>query len=801
MKHMYSTLTGAGVLAMASLLLLGACGGAESRLAGHLERGREFLEAGNVDKARVEFGNAMQISPDDIEARYYSGIVAERQGKLRDAVGLFQSVVDAQTDHAGARANLSRIYALAGDPAKALTLVEPGLAKYPDDPDLLTSRGAARAQLKDLDGARADAEKAVALAPANESAVALLASLYHRAGETGRAIEVLKGAVAAKPESVDLRQILASLYSGTSDEALAQAQLEKIVELRPAELANRMRLAMYFVRLKKPDEAEKALLAAIEALPDDDQAKLAYVDFLSSQRAPARGEKALTAFIERNPRDYDLRLGLGDMQRRGGKADAATQTFRAIVEEGGEAPQAAVARTRLAGIAAERGKLEEADALIAEALAKSPRDTEALLLRGTLALQRKDAPAAIADLRSVLGDQPGSVPILRVLARAYLLNGESALAEEQLRLATALWQRDPGPRVELAQVLLQTNRPAQAVAALEETALKFPDDVSVRELRVRAYLATNEPEAALRGAGDIKTLKPDLAVGAYLAGLAQQASDRPDEAVKEFEAALRLQPTAMDALAALVRVETSRGRIDPAIARVNQAILKAPDNAIARNLLAELHVAKKDYPQASEQGERAIKLAPAWSTAYFTLGVSYIGSGNLDAAIKTFSKGVDATRGDLRLVTELTALYERLNRIDDAVAVYERLLKTDPKSELAANNLAMLLVTFRKDEASTQRALQLSAPFAKSGNAALLDTFGWVRLAGGKTDEALPALERASTLAPDSKVIRYHLAMAQVRAGKESEAKSNLELAMSGSPSFAGVDEARSTLAGLRRRG
>ncbi len=801
MTHTNLTGAAARAVALASLLLLGACGGAESRLAGHMDRGREFLQAGNVDKARVEFGNAMQISPDDPEARYYSGIIAERQGKLRDAVGLFQSVVDTQPDHAGARANLARIYALAGDPAKAIALVEPGLAKHPDDVELLVSRGAARAQIKDLDGARADAEKAVSLATGNENAAALLASLHRRAGENGRAIEVLKAAVAANPKSTDLRQILAALYSGTSDEPLAEAQLAKIIELRPAELSHRMQLAQYFARLKQPDEAERTLLAAIEALPDDDQAKLAYVDFLSTQRSPAQGEKALAAFIDKNPRDYDLRLGLGDVQRRGGKLDAAATTFRAIVEDGGDLPQTALARTRLAAIAAERGKLDEAGALIAEVLAKSPRDTEALLLRGTLALQRKDAAAAIADLRSVLGDQPGSVPILRTLARAYLLNGESALAEEQLRVAIGLWQRDPGPRVELAQVLMQTNRAPQAVAALEEAVLKFPDDASGRELLVRAYLATNEAAAALRGAADLKTLKPVLAVGPYLAGLAQQASDRPDEAVKEFEAALQLQPTAMDALAALVRVEASRGRVDAAIARVDQAILRAPDNAIARNLMAELHVSKKDYPKAAEQAQRAIKLAPAWSTPYFTLGVSRIGSGNLEAAIKTFSEGIDATRGDLRLITELSGLFERLNRIDEAVALYERLLKGDPKSELSANNLAMLLVTYRKDAPSTQRALQLSAPFARSGNPALLDTYGWVRLAGGTMDEALPALERASALAPDSKVIRYHLAMAQVRVGKEAEAKSNLELAMSGSPSFAGVDEARSTLEGLRRRG
>ena len=51
---------------------------AESRKAQHMEKGRQYLDAGNLEKARVEFRNALQIAPKELHA--------ERR-QLRDLVG------------------------------------------------------------------------------------------------------------------------------------------------------------------------------------------------------------------------------------------------------------------------------------------------------------------------------------------------------------------------------------------------------------------------------------------------------------------------------------------------------------------------------------------------------------------------------------------------------------------------------------------------------------------------------------------------------------------------------------------
>jgi Flp pilus assembly protein TadD len=167
-------------------------------------------------------------------------------------------------------------------------------------------------------------------------------------------------------------------------------------------------------------------------------------------------------------------------------------------------------------------------------------------------------------------------------------------------------------------------------------------------------------------------------------------------------------------------------------------------------------------------------------------------------AISAYETGLKATGYDASLVTDLASIYESQKRIDDAIKVYDELRKRHPQLELAANNLAMLLVTYKSDQASLDRARDLSASFATSSVVAYLDTHGWVRFKRGEFTQAVPVLERAVSESPDSKVFRFHLGMAQYRAGQREQAISNLEKALAGDAKFSGADEARSALTSLK---
>ena len=108
------------------------------------------------------------------------------------------------------------------------------------------------------------------------------------------------------------------------------------------------------------------------------------------------------------------------------------------------------------------------------------------------------------------------------------------------------------------------------------------------------------------------------------------------------------------------------------------------------------------------------------------MAAAELAAGRTEDSIKTLQDGIKASNGAPLLVADLAGLDERLGRVDAAIAQYEGLVKGDADSIVAANNLAMLLVTYRTDKPSLDRARALAERFASSRNPTLIDTWGWV---------------------------------------------------------------------------
>jgi Tfp pilus assembly protein PilF len=70
---------------MGMTLMLPGCGGKEQRLVAHLEKGKSLLAQGDLDKARVEIKNVLQIDPKAAEAYYLAGLIEEKQQEWQKA--------------------------------------------------------------------------------------------------------------------------------------------------------------------------------------------------------------------------------------------------------------------------------------------------------------------------------------------------------------------------------------------------------------------------------------------------------------------------------------------------------------------------------------------------------------------------------------------------------------------------------------------------------------------------------------------------------------------------------------------
>jgi len=787
------------IVMVAAAFVASGCGGTQSRFDSHMRRGQTYFSQGEFAKASIEFRNAMQIIPTNPTAQLMAGHTAERLGQYRAALGLYQAVVDSTPGNADARASLARLLTMAGAPQRSLDLIKPGLSEHPDDIELLVAEAAAKAALNDNAGAQATAERALQLAPTNEDAVGVRAGLYRRNGDLAGAITLVDATLKQLPASTSLREMLASLYATAGEQDKAIEQLRLLIGLKPKELRYRGQLAGLYTQAHRLDDAQPALEQAIQDFPESDAPRLALIDFLNTQRSAAQAEQVLRGFIARAPDHYDLQLYLGKLLESAGKTQQALDVYQDLIRRAGNAPKGLLARDQIAIVDVAQGRNDEALRLIAEVLQVNPRDSAALGLRGEIELERHDLVAAIGDFRAVLRDQPRATGIQRSLARAHLANGEPALAEEALRAALQAAPGDTSVTIELARLMQQTGRTDEALALLTKAAHKAPD-LSVREELVRAYLAKRDFTSARTTAHALETSYPDAVTPHYLAGLAAQGENKPDEAQKEFERALAMQPHALEVLSALARLELVRGRTAHAIELVKNAAERDSANAYLWNLLGELYLARESLAPAVDAFTRASRLLPLWWVPYRNIAFANGAANDLSGAVSQYDKAIGVAPGEPGLVIELAGLYEKHDRIDEAIGSYEAWHKKNPRVQLVANNLAMLLVTYRSDRVSLDRARELTRGFDSSTEAAFLDTDGWVHFKRAEYADALPPLERAAERAPDSHLIHYHLGMAELQAGRTDRARAELQTAVSGAAKFQGLDEARSALASLNSR-
>lgn len=774
--------------------VLVACGGAAERKAKYLDNGRGLYELGNYDKAKIEVRNALQIDPKYVEAIYLLGQINEAKSNYPAAAGNYQSIIDLNPKHIDAHIRLGRLYLLGKAPDRAAEMMEVAMKLSDRNPDALALRAGVRGATGQTAGAIEDAQAVLKLQPDNLDATALLAGIYSRNQQVEKGITLLKDGIARKPQQVGLRMLLVELYSGQGKRELAAEQMREIIVAEPQNLAHRVRLADYYASMQRLDDAEKILRTAITQMPESSESQITLISFLAQKRGRDTAEKELRALIDAEPKKFPLRFALASLYLAAGERDKGIAAYQEIIAIDKTGNAGLEARTLTAQIYLSENRSADAEALIAQVLNENAQDNSALLLRGQIALRRAEARSAISDFRTVLKDQPENPTVHRLLASAYDRNGDTKLALESLHKAVQMDARVIESRVQYAQLLMRTGDLAKAFDQTTAAIGAAPTHLTALETHFRIQLQKGDLGGAQKTLRVIKANYANLGLGDYLSGQWNEANKRLPAAITDYELALKKSPDAPEPLSGLVRLLLAQKKPDQAIIRVREVLKATPSNIVAHALLGEILMIQGKHPEAVAQFRETLRLSPKLVPVYKNLAKTQVAMKDVKAAEQTYRDGLKATGGDTGLRIELANLYQQTGKTDDTIREYEEALKQDPESKLLANNLAMLLVSYREDKKSIERAAQLVEPLSRTDNAAYLDTLGWVRYKRGEYDSAIRALEQAISQVPKEPILHYHLGMAYFSKGDKTQARKHLEHAVSTSGNYHGRNEARATL-------
>lgn len=601
-----------------------------SRAAHHL-LGKVYFMLRRFDEAAGELGTALKLAPRDIDIAYTLALAhlkrkqpapAKRifDGLLRDlgnrpelrnligrayretsyfdeAIGEFKKTLALDPRFARAHYNMGLSYLLKDGTLKlkeAAAEFSAELALNPEEFLAIYNLGLIHVVERRYDEGAGLLEKAARLRPQNPNVWLFLGNAYHGLARYGEAIESLKKSMSLNPD-----------MDKTSPHA-AEAHFL---------------LGQSLVRAGRVEEGEKELEAARElkakALATDREKIVAYLnteEYKSGLTTAGDEEKVLAVG---NVPDAGMKEKLKD----------SAALYRGVV---------AKIHNQTGLLCAERQDFQGAVEQFVNAVDWDSSLQGANYNLGLAYYRIERYKDAIPYLEAELRIDPGNVSAKHLLGMCYFIGEDYARASTLLGEVLPARSNNVALCYTLSLSLIKEGRVSEARDVIQRMLVLAGDSAQVHILLGQAYHAQNDDPKALEELRKASEMDSRLPMAHYYSGLIYVKMGKFDEAAREFEAELAVNPKDVQAKYHLGFVLLSKARTDGGMKLMREVIEAEPGFADARFELGKALLLQGDVKGAIENLETAAKLGPDKAHIHYQLGRAYVAAGRQADAQKRF---------------------------------------------------------------------------------------------------------------------------------------------------------------------
>lgn len=383
---------------------------------------------------------------------------------------------------------------------------------------------------------------------------------------------------------------------------------------------------------------------------------------------------------------------------------------------------------------------------------------------------RVDSDKALAVLRRAT---PRSTMSIVTEAWVEFFRDRRAEAERLCIEAAALDALDPWPPYTLGAMYSELGRYDEAVSELERAFALAPDHEEIR-WQLALALARTGDQRALGLYREALDHEPESSKTHGRVGFLYYSLDRLEDAIHEYELAIRLEPEDHWQYFRLGLAYEAADSLSRAVAILEQGkdIAKSKqDRATLGWYLGRAYYHQGRHEAAINEFHEAIALRPGYPNAYFLLMSSYTRLGRGVEGLAVIQKAVEAYPEEGLLHQILGSAYRSLGRPADAVAACRDAVRLNPNNGDAYFGLGQSYAELDSLDlaASCYRAAgRLGVRYI--GHAAPHFRLASVHLVQGHHEDAMKEASRAIEIDPDQGDARALLAALLVHQGKYDQA-------------------------------
>lgn len=689
---------------------------------------------GNAEGALAAYRQAVEAKPDFVAAHAALVGTLLRQNKLDDAgrqLVAMKSV--APKNPQTMLVNAEYLYQKQ-EFKQARDAVQEVLNVAPLHPKALLLAGAVHFKLNSLVQAEDFLNRALKQSPGATLARRMLAAIYLRGGQPGKALAVVEPILETAGNDSNLLSLAGEVYLQNGNAKKAEEYFTKASALDPKNAAKQTKVALSHLVEGKTDAAfgELERIASADTGVTADMALIATAikrkDFPKAMKAIDGLEKKQPD----NPLTHSLRgtvfLAKGDV------AAGRTSLEKALAIKPGYFPAAVT----LANLDLKDNKPDEAKKRFEGVLAADAKNAQAML--------------ALAELTARTGGS--NEEVAAQVARAIQAN-----------------PTEPGPRLALVGLHLRNKDAKKAVAAAQEAMTALPDNVEILDVLARAHQVAGDSNQALTIYGKIASLMPGSPQPYLRMADVNVLANNKEAAMQDLRKALELKPDLLAAQRGMILLHLDAQNISEAQKIVRDVKQRWPKEPVGFIFEGDIAASRKAWPEAVAAYRIALKQAPSAETA-FKVYAALQSAGNGAEAEKFSASWLSehAQDGGFRLAMAESATARK--DFSTAVKHYQALLQAQPNNPVVLNNIAWVLGQLKDARALdyAEKALRV-AP----NQPAIMETVASLLAEKGDTVRALELLQKATSLAPASTDLKLSMARVLVKADKKADAQKILE--------------------------
>lgn len=320
------------------------------------------------------------------------------------------------------------------------------------------------------------------------------------------------------------------------------------------------------------------------------------------------------------------------------------------------------------------GQRTQAIHLLQELIVAEPRNTEAHLLLGSLLMEEGDQQSSIAQLKTAVEQQPRSAEAQNALGEAYNKFGESADAKTAFEHAVAIKPDYGVGQLNLGEVLLAQGDLKGGARHLD---------------RATALLGHTA----------------DAADAHYFRARIDSAQNRPQDALKQLEVAVRIRPDFAEAWSDLGQVRLQVEDPSGALTALEHAVATDPNDAVAQYRLGAEYLHQGKTQAAVEHLRQAYTLNPSDQSTLNSLQIALRQSGDREGAdhvrqqLTELLRDRDQTNQNKLQAVQINnagAALEKSGDLHGALAKYREATELDPGHAGIRTNYGVALLRLRK---------------------------------------------------------------------------------------------------------